>query len=299
MKVRISRKVMAALREKQPLVALETAVITHGLPAPLNVETGMAMEKAVRAAGAVPCTIGVLQGTAVLGLSESEMETLACKEPVKLGLRDLPAALALGQSGGTTVAATAYLAYRFGLKVFATGGIGGVHRGAAATFDISSDLHVLAHTPLTVVTAGAKAILDLKLTLEYLETQGIPLIGYRTSHFPAFYAPASPYPLPARVETAAEAARAASIRDELGLGAALLVCNPVPADCGIPYAELMEAVDAVSRELSEKELTGKDVTPAMLKRLAEITGGRTLDANKALLAANARLAAEIALELYK
>ncbi|NLM46377.1 MAG: pseudouridine-5'-phosphate glycosidase [Firmicutes bacterium] len=299
MKLKISREVMAALREKQPLVALETAVITHGLPAPLNLETGMAMEAAVRAAGAVPCTVGVLQGAAILGLSAREMEELVRQKPVKLGLRDLPAALALGQSGGTTVAATAYLARRFGIKVFATGGIGGVHRGATATFDISGDLQVLAHTPITVVAAGAKAILDLKLTLEYLETMGIPLLGYRTSHFPAFYAPDSPYPLPARVETAAEAAQAALMRDELGLAAALLVCNPVPAASGIPYVELMEAVETVSREITGRKVAGKEVTPAMLKRLAEITGGRTLAANQALLIENARLAAEIALELYK
>ena len=179
------------LREHKPLVALETAVLTHGLPKPLNLETVLAMEEAVAAVGAVPCTIGVLQGEIIIGMTQAQLQELAEKEAVKIGLRELPVVVAKKLSGGTTVAATAYLAHRYGLRVLATGGIGGVHRGAAQTFDISADLTVLARTPLTVVASGAKAILDLGLTLEYLN-QGITVAGHKTKTFPAFYASSSP-----------------------------------------------------------------------------------------------------------
>lgn len=295
MNITIGTHVVHALREKAPLVALETALVTHGLPRPLNVETALAMEAAVREAGSVPCTIGMIAGRLIVGLTEDELRTLAkTTSPLKLGVRELPAAMALQKSGGTTVAATAYLAHRYGIRVFATGGIGGVHRGARETFDISADLTILGRTPITVISSGAKAILDLSLTLEYLETAGITVAGYRTDSFPAFYSVSSPYLLSIRLESAAEVAQTALCRDGLGLTAALLLSNPVPKEAEIPWDELMDFINKVDLEVKEQGVGGQDVTPTMLKRLFQVTKGRTLSANLALLTENARLGGEIA-----
>lgn len=297
--LKINDQIIFALREHKPLVALETAVLTHGLPKPLNLETVLAMEEAVAAVGAVPCTIGVLQGEIIIGMTQAQLQELAEKEAVKIGLRELPVVVAKKLSGGTTVAATAYLAHRYGLRVLATGGIGGVHRGAAQTFDISADLTVLARTPLTVVASGAKAILDLGLTLEYLETMGITVAGYKTKTFPAFYASSSPYKLALELCAPQEVAAAARARDGLGLLAAMLICNPVPPAAQIPYNELMALIAAVESEVQDRQISGQDVTPELLKGLAAKSGGRTLAVNKTLLIENARLAAKIASELVQ
>lgn len=300
MSISIGTDVLAALREGSPLVALETALVTHGLPHPLNVETALAMEAAVRSAGAVPCTIGVLEGRLVLGLSPAELEQLSsAPSPLKVGIRELPAAMAGKRSGGTTVSATAYLAHRYGISVFATGGIGGVHRGAQDTFDISADLTILGRTPLTVVSSGAKAILDLGLTLEYLETACVTVAGYRTEMFPAFYTAGSPYRLALTLDSPQEAAQLALARDELGLSSALLVCNPVPVASQIPWDELMHLIAQVEGEINDEGIGGQDVTPQMLRRLFALSDGRTLQANLALLRENARLGGEIANALYE
>lgn len=289
-----------ALRSSLPLVALETALLTHGLPKPLNLETALEMENEVRVAGAVPCTIGVLDGRVILGLNRDELEELAAAAtPLKIGLRELPAAVAGKHSGGTTVSATAHLAYRYGIQVFATGGIGGVHRGANETFDISADLTVLGRTPITVVASGAKAILDLALTLEYLETACVTVAGYKTDFFPAFYSAASPCPLALTMDSSAAAAQAVLSRDELGISAALLLCNPVPAEAGIAWDELMQMISLVESELKTENIVGQDVTPQMLRRLFALSGGRTLQANLALLKENARLGGEVAVSLAR
>ena len=298
MNVRLAEKVLYALRNGEPLVALETAVLTHGLPYPYNLQAAYEMEKAVEQSGAVACTIGMLRGELIIGLSGEEIKCLAeTEDTVKISRHELPCAMAKSLSGGTTVSAAAYLAYRYGIRVFATGGIGGVHRDFHRSFDISADLAVLAKTPLIVVASGAKAILDLRFTLEYLETAGIAVLGYNTEYFPAFYSSRSPYIIPWRINSAEEAARAAAARDSLGLDSALLVCNPVPEEYQIPYEELMPLVDAAVEKTAGKGIAGKDVTPYMLKELAELSQGRTLKANLALLAANARLGGEIACRL--
>jgi pseudouridylate synthase len=287
--------VIHALREGKPLVALESALLTHGLPRPVNLETALAMEAAVEEEGAVPATIGILQGRIIIGLTHDELETLAWSpSPWKVGIRELPAMAARHEDGGTTVSATAYLARRYGISVFATGGIGGVHREGQYTFDISADLTVLGRTPITVVSSGAKAILDLKLTLEYLETAGITVAGYRTASFPAFYSAASPYPLTLTLDNPAQVARVALARDGLDLPGALLVANPVPAGAEIPWDRLMEHIAAVAEEIRSEGIAGQDVTPQMLRRLFALTEGATLKANLALLRHNARLGGEIA-----
>lgn len=294
MKITIGSHVLTALRTNSPLVALETALVTHGLPQPLNLETALAMEAAVREVGAIPATIGVLAGQLVIGLTETELALLAKAEsPMKVAIRELPAALAGNGSGGTTVSATAYLAHRYGLAVLSTGGIGGVHPGASYSFDISSDLTILARTPITVISSGAKAILDLGLTLEYLETQGVTVAGYRTNSFPAFYAAESPYQLTLRVDSPEEVAKLALARDELGLHSALLISNPAPKTLEISWEELKVDIAQIEAEIKAEGISGQNVTPQMLRRLNSASP-YTLAVNSALLIENARLGAEIA-----
>ncbi|MBS3886003.1 MAG: pseudouridine-5'-phosphate glycosidase [Dethiobacter sp.] len=298
MKTTIGPHVLTAMRAGHPLVALETALITHGLPYPLNLETILRMEAAVREFGAIPATIGVLLGEVVIGLTEEELAALAKAEaPIKMGVRELPVASLGKLSGGTTVSATAYLAHRYGLAVLATGGIGGVHRGACSSFDISADLTVLSRTPITVISSGAKAFLDLGLTLEYLETQGVTVAGYGTNIFPAFYAATSPYRLALRFDSPKEVAKVALARDELGLDSALLINNPVLAAQEIPWEELITYIVQIEGEIKSAGIVGQDVTPQMLRRLIAVTSGRSLKANLALLTENARLGAEIALAI--
>ena len=300
--IRIAPAIAQALANGAPVAALESALITHGFSPPANLEIARQMEAAVRQAGALPATIAVLDGVAGVGLSDVEQSRLASDRTArKVSLRDLPIVLASrrgdcdgvgGVSGGTTVAVTAYLARRAGIRVFATGGIGGVHRGHAG--DTSADLPALASTPIVVVCAGAKAILDLPRTLEYLETCGVPVIGYGADELPAFYSRRSGLKLDTRVETPEEVAFIAQARTELGLPTALLVCVPVPQPDELPAAEA-EAAIAQAVEGAEKDgVSGRALTPFLLTRLVELTGGRARLANEALLLNNARVAARIA-----
>ncbi len=272
-------------------VALESAVLTHGLPYPLNLRTALALEEAVRREGAIPKTIALVEGEVRVGLSPGEMEILAQGGVEKASLWNLAALLAQGKSAGTTVAATVHLAHRHGIEVFATGGIGGVH---PEPFDESADLMALARSPLLVVASGPKAILDLRATLERLETLGVSVVGYRTDRLPAFFSPDSPFPVPARVESPLEAARVYRKARELGLGAVLLV-NPVSR--GLPYEQVAAWVEEANGEAARAGVFGKALTPYLLRRLSELSGGETDRVNERLLLENARLAAQVALAL--
>ncbi len=293
MTIRLMKDVAVALAEGAPVVALESALITHGFAPPANLDIARQMQAAVREEGAMPTTVAVLEGEARVGLSGDELARLASDRTArKISLRDLPAVLAQGASGGTTVAATMHLAHRAGVRVFATGGIGGVHRGHPE--DVSADLLALASIPIIVVCAGAKAILDLPRTLEYLETHGVPVIGYGTEEFPAFYSHHSGLEVDTRVETPEEVAQMAQARAELGLSAALLVCVPVPEADGLPAGEAEMAIAQAVGEADAAGVSGKALTPFLLARLVELTGGQARRANEALLLNNARVAAGIA-----
>jgi len=309
--LRLSDEVRAAVTAGRPVVALESAVITHGLPFPVNLETARRLEASVRQAGAVPATVGLIAGLPHVGLSDTQIERLAAgaqrpsslsapagmtpPPPMKVSLRDLGRAAVERLDGGTTVAATAFLAHRAGLRVFATGGIGGVHRGQP--FDISADLPVLATTPLLVVSAGAKSLLDLPLTLEWLETHGVPVVGYQTGDFPAFYSRRSGLRLEARVDTPAAAAALAQAHWDLGLTSAVLLVVPVPLAAELPADEMEAAIAAAIADAERAGITGKDLTPFILARVSALTGKRSLEANLALLNQNARIAAEVAQEM--
>ncbi len=287
-------EVAKALADGRPVVALESTLITHGLPRPLNLETAQLAEEAVRRERAVPATIAVLRGIPTIGLNREGLQALALADGVqKASSRDLAAAITLKHTAGTTVAATMRLAHRAGIRVFATGGIGGVHRGAAQTWDVSADLTELAHTPVVVVCAGAKSILDLPATLEYLETQRVPVIGYGCDEFPAFYVRSSGLPLAARVETPEAAAELCWAHWTLG-GAGLVLAQPIDADSSLDPAEFALALAEAERQAAAQSVSGPSVTPFLLARLAEITGGRSLAANQALIVANSHLAAQVA-----
>ncbi len=293
-----SPEVAKARAEGRPLVALESTIITHGMPYPQNVETARAVEDEVRTAGAVPATIAVLEGRLHIGLTSEELELLAQATGVaKLSRADFAAALATGRTGATTVAATMIAARAAGIEVFATGGIGGVHRGAEQSFDISADLQELAQTAVTVVAAGAKAILDIPKTLEVLETLGVPVIAVGQDAFPAFWSRDSGLPAPLRMDDAAAIARAQVLRGALGLRGGQLVANPIPEADEIPAPELASAIAAATAEAEAQGVTGKQVTPFLLGRIFELTEGRSLTANIALVRNNARLAAAIAAAL--
>jgi len=296
--VRIGPEVAKAIAEGAPVVALESALITHGLPVPTNLEVARRLEAVVREEGAVPATVAVLDGVAYVGLSPGQLEALArAPDPAKVSLRDLPAVVARGHTGGTTVAATMYLAHRAGVRVFATGGIGGVHRGHPE--DVSADLTALASIPIVVVCAGAKAILDLPRTLERLETLGVPVIGYGTDTFPAFTSRSSDLPLSFRADTPDEVAAVARARDNLGLRGAILVAVPIPQEAEWPWEEAQTEIEAAVAEAEAQGVRGKDLTPFLLDWLAERSGGRSLAANEALLVNNARVAARIATALAR
>jgi pseudouridine-5'-phosphate glycosidase len=292
-----SAEVLQAIRQGKPLVALESTVITHGLPQPQNLELAQDMEQTIREQGAVPATIAVLDGRVHIGLEPEELERIALREQNlrKISRRDFGIALALGESGGTTVAGTLVAAHRAGIKVFATGGIGGVHRGTS--FDISADLLELGRTPLVVVCAGAKAILDLPATLEVLETQGVPVVGYQTDEFPAFYSAKSGLRVNARAETPADIARIAQAHWGMGLESAILVANPPPAESALPAEEIEAAIQQALAEADQQHITGAAVTPFLLERVSQHSGGKSLRTNLALLLNNARLAAQIAISL--
>lgn len=289
----ISPELQQALQGGAPVVALETTVITHGLPRPINLEIGLALEEEVRRAAAVPATIGVVRGKVRVGLSAAELEHLAtASSVVKISRRDLGLARARGLDGGTTVAATMLIAHAAGIKLFATGGIGGVHRGVSG--DVSADLPELARTPVAVVCSGAKSILDLARTLEWLETAGVPVLGWQTDEFPAFFAATSGLPVSARLEDAASAAAVIEAHWSAGLGSGLMIAVPCPAPEAVPQ-RLVEAALAEAIERAERSgVRGQDLTPFLLARLAEMTDGATLRANQALLRHNAHVAAQVA-----
>ncbi|MCR4405569.1 MAG: pseudouridine-5'-phosphate glycosidase [Anaerolineae bacterium] len=289
----LKAEVEEALKAGRPVVALESTLIAHGLPFPTNLETAHRLEEVIRAEGATPATIAVLGGRLRIGLDNAGLERLARGGNIrKVSRRDLPIVVAQGGDGATTVAATMWIAAQAGIKVFATGGIGGVHRGQP--FDVSADLPELARTPVAVVCAGAKSILDLPLTLEWLETWGVPVLGYGTDEFPAFYTRSSGLPVDARVDSPQAAAEIIRARWDLGLGGGVLIVAPVPAEAELP-AEVMEMAIAQALAAAEEQgIRGKAITPFLLARIAEITGGDSLQANVALLENNAAIAARIA-----
>ncbi|WP_180995956.1 pseudouridine-5'-phosphate glycosidase [Tabrizicola aquatica] len=294
----LSPEVAEAHAKGAPIVALESTIITHGMPFPQNVETARRVEAEVRAHGATPATIAIMDRQIHIGLTDPQLEALGqAKAVAKLSRADLAACLATGGTGATTVAATMICARLAGIGVFATGGIGGVHRGAETSFDISADLRELAETPVTVVAAGAKAILDLPKTLEYLETLGVPVIAYGQDDFPAFWSRSSGLKAPLRMDDAASIAAAQRMRTRLGLPGGQLVANPIPASAEIPRAEIMPQIEAALAEAEAQGIAAKAVTPFLLQRIFELTQGRSLEANIALVLNNARLGAAIAREL--
>ncbi|MDR6904720.1 pseudouridine-5'-phosphate glycosidase [Agromyces sp. 3263] len=293
--IRVSDEVRAAIDAGAPVLALESTILSHGLPAPRNLEVGLAAERQVRDAGVVPATIGVVDGIAVVGLSPAEIERLCTPgDVVKASVRDLPIARAKGLDGGTTVAATAWLAHRAGVRVMSTGGLGGVHRGASETFDESADLGTLATTPITLVSAGVKSILDIGATLERLETLNVPVVGYRTNRFPGFYVADSGFALDYRIESAADAAALAHARDELGLSSAVLVANPVDEEQQLDPAFHDRVLAEALAAASDAGITGHDTTPFLLDHMQRATGGRSLEVNLAVYRGNVALGAEIA-----
>jgi pseudouridine-5'-phosphate glycosidase len=295
---RFSDEVLRARQHEAPLVALESTVITHGLPQPENLTLARDMEAAIQAQGATPATIAILDGKIRIGLTDSELETLAASPDVlKISLRDFASAITLNKPGGTTVAGTMFAAHAAGIHVFATGGIGGVHR--EGHLDISTDLQALAQIPMIVVCAGAKSILDLPATLEYLETVGVPVIGYGTDTFPEFFSPPGKLPVSLRLDSAADIVRFAETHWALGLKSALLVCQPIPAADALQVEEAIPAEEQASREAIEQGISGQKLTPFLLGRVKELTGGKSMQANLALLKNNAVLAGKIALEMGK
>ena len=296
--LKFSAEVADARAKGVPIVALESTIITHGMPWPQNVETARLVEAEVRAAGAVPATIAVIGGFVHVGLSGAELDFLGQSQGVmKLSRADLAACLVQGRVGATTVAATMICAHLAGIRVFATGGIGGVHRGAADSFDVSADLLELAQTPVTVVAAGAKAILDLNKTLEVLETNGVPVIAYGQDDFPAFWSRSSGLKAPLRMDTAAEIGAAHLMRGRLGLAGGQLIANPIPLEAEISRDEIGPVIERALAEAAVKGVASKAVTPYLLSRIYELTKGRSLVANIALVLNNARLAAAIAREI--
>lgn len=287
-----SPEVKAALEQKLPVVALESTVITHGLPYPANLETARTLEAKVRQSGAIPATIAVLDGKIIVGCTDVQLERLALEKMEKVSLWNLPAILAKNTSAGTTVATTAHLAHLAGIEVFATGGIGGVHFDA---FDESADLPALARIPIVVVCAGAKSILNLHATIERLETLGVPVIGFGTDSLPAFHTPTSPYPVAARLDSALEVAKAHRAARDLEMRQAILVANPI--DQGIAFERVQAWVEAANHEARKQMVTGKRLTPFLLSELARLSGGETVQVNGRLLANNAQLAGEIAVAL--
>jgi pseudouridine-5'-phosphate glycosidase len=290
-----SPEVEAARASGAAIVALESTIITHGMPFPQNVETARKVEAEIRAQGAVPATIAVLDGVLHIGLTEAQLDQLGqAKDVMKLSRADLAVCLSQGRTGATTVAATMIAAARAGIRVFATGGIGGVHRGAEETFDISADLRELSLTAVTVVAAGAKAILDIPKTMEVLETYGVPVIAYGQDEVPAFWSRSSGLKAPLRMDSAAEIAAAMSARAAMGLEGGQLIVNPIPEAHEIPRAEIMPVVEEALRAAKDQGIAAKDVTPFLLQRIFETTEGRSLTANIELVLNNARLATAIA-----
>ena len=297
----ISPEVQQALADGKPVVALESTIISHGMPYPKNVETAMLVEKTIRDNGAVPATIAIIGGRLKAGLSPEEIKYLgkSGRKVAKVSRRDLAAIVASGADGATTVTTTMIIAHMAGIKVFATGGIGGVHRGAETTMDISADLEELASTPVMVVCAGAKSILDLGLTLEYLETKGVPVIGYGTDELPAFYTRSSGFGVDYRVDTPAQLAAMFKAQQELGMKGGMLVTNPIPEQYAMDKAVIDAAIEQAVAESKEQGIHGKETTPFLLARVVELTGGDSLESNIQLVLNNAIVASKTAAELCK
>ena len=297
----ISPEVSAALAEGRPVVALESTIISHGMPYPQNVKTALEVEQIIRDNGAVPATIAIIGGRLKAGLTPEEIEYFGKKGPeiAKASRRDLPVLVARGQDGACTVTTTMMIAHMAGIGVFATGGIGGVHRGAETTMDISADLEELGQTPVMVICAGAKSILDLGLTLEYLETKGVPVIGYGTDELPAFYTRISGFGVDYRLDTPGELAAAFHAQREMGLKGGMLVTNPIPEEYSMDPAVINKAIDQAIAECKAQGVHGKATTPFLLARVKDLTGGDSLDSNIQLVFNNARLAARTAAELVK
>jgi pseudouridine-5'-phosphate glycosidase len=296
----INPEVAKALEEGKAVVALESTIISHGMPYPRNVETALKVEEIIRENGAVPATIAILNGRLKVGLTRDEIEALGSgKNVIKTSRRDIPFIIANKADGATTVASTMIIAALAGVKVFATGGIGGVHRGAQQTFDISADLQELAHTNVAVVCAGAKSILDIGLTLEYLETQGVPVVGFGTDELPAFYTRKSGYSVDYRIDSADKLAVALKAKWDLGLDGGLVVANPIPEQYEMDYDAITNAIENALKELDEKGIKGKESTPFLLGKVKEITGGASLDSNIQLVYNNAKVGAQLAVELAK
>lgn len=301
--IRIDQRIVTALEEGAPVVALESTVIAHGLPKPLNIETALACEEVIRQCGVTPATIGIVDGMPTVGLSETEIACFASgsapdgRRIEKVSLNNLAGVMLKRGWGATTVASSLRLAQAAGIRVFSTGGIGGVHRGAAESLDISADLTALGNTPLICVCAGAKAILDLPKTLELLETLGVPVVGYRTDEFPAFYSRTSGLPVDVRIESPDEAAKVAQHHWRTGSRAALLLCLPVPDAYEIAAATIAAALDEANVRAANQGIRGKAVTPFLLADMERLTGGKTVETNRALLTSNAGLAASVAASL--
>lgn len=292
----IHPEVRAALDNNQPVVALESTIISHGMPYPQNVETALKVSNTVRESGATPATIAIINGRLKVGLTPEEIELLgkAGQSVAKVSRRDIPFIVAAGKHGATTVAATMILADMAGVRVFATGGIGGVHRGAETTFDVSADLQELAQTNVAVVCAGAKSILDLGLTLEYLETHGVPVIGYQTESLPAFYTQSSDFKVDYRLDSASDIASVLKAKQKLGLKGGAVITNPIPTEFAMPKDVIDSAIEQALREADEQGIHGKASTPFLLARVCELTGGDSLNSNIQLVLNNARLASAIA-----
>lgn len=297
----LKEEIKAALEKGKPVVALESTIISHGMPYPQNVETALMVEKTVREHGAVPATIAILEGRLKAGLSEKELDYLgkAGTAVTKVSRRDIPFIVSAEKDGATTVASTMIIAAMAGIRFFATGGIGGVHRGAERTFDISADLQELASTDVAVFCAGAKSILDIGLTLEYLETHGVPVIGFGTDEMPAFYTPRSGFKVDYRLETPADIAASLKTKWDLGLKGGAVIANPIPAEYAMEESKINRAIEQALNELGEKGIRGKESTPFLLARVSELTGGDSLDSNIQLVLNNAVLAAETAVAYSK
>ena len=297
----VAPEVAQAIQAHKPVVALESTIISHGMPYPQNVETALKVEQIIRQNGAVPATIAVIGGRLKAGCTKEEIEYLGKKglSVTKASRRDLAVLVARGEDGATTVTTTMIIAHMAGIRIFATGGIGGVHRGAETTMDISADLEELSHTPVMVVCAGAKSILDLGLTLEYLETHGVPVIGYGTKELPAFYTRKSGFAVDYEMDTPQELAKAFHVQQELGFQGGMLVTNPIPEEYSMDPAVINKAIDDAVAEAKAKGIHGKETTPFLLAKIKDITGGDSLSSNIQLVFNNARLAAQTAAELCK
>lgn len=300
MKIRMNDEVRKALEEKRPVVALESTIISHGMPYPKNVETALNVERIIRENGCVPATVGIIDGVGVVGMTEDEIEEFGKRKGIeKVSRRDLPVIAAKKLWGATTVATTMILANMAGVEVFVTGGIGGVHRNAQETFDISADLQELAHTNVTVICAGAKAILDLKLTLEYLETFGVPVLGYRTKELPAFYTRKSGLNVDYQIDSPKEAAEIIKAKRDMKLDGGILITNPIPEEYAMNEDEMNKAIDEALKEADMLGIKGKETTPFLLAKIKDITNGVSLESNIKLVYNNALVGSMIAKELSK